>query len=470
MSLADRLAMARDRELLQAHADYQANPDALPHFELTDGDAPQLVVTDALAAVKARAVQELFKRLGSRINDPSLTEAQLHEFVREELAAIIDDEQLLLTTDERARFIQDIEDDALGLGPLQRVLEDSDVTEIMVNGHDTIYVERHGKIVRSPLRFASEQHLRRAIERIVGRVGRRIDESSPMVDARLQDGSRVNAVVPPLAVHGSSLTIRKFSATPLTVQDLIEFGSMSPQVSELLRAAVQSRLNILVSGGTGTGKTTLLNVLSSFIPSDERIVTIEDALELKLQQEHVVQLEARPPNIEGTGEVTIRDLVRNSLRMRPDRIVVGECRSGEALDMLQAMNTGHDGSISTLHANAPRDCVARLETLVLMAGMDLPLRAIREQIASAVDLIVQIQRLRDGTRRITHVTEVLGMEGDVVVLQDAFLFDFSAGVDEQGRFRGVQVPTGVRPRFSDRFEEYGVDFDINNFHLTRSGS
>ncbi|MEV7395505.1 CpaF family protein [Aeromicrobium sp. NPDC092404] len=469
MSLSDRLATARDRSLLQAHADLQSSdPEALPRFEQTQDQVPKLVVTDALAAVKARAVEELFKRLGSRINDPSLTEAQLHEFVREELSAIIEDEQLLLTVDERARFIQDIEDDALGLGPLQRVLEDPSVTEIMVNGHDTIYVERNGKITRSPLRFASEQHLRRAIERIVGRVGRRIDESSPMVDARLQDGSRVNAVVPPLAVRGSSLTIRKFSDTPFTVENLIEFGSMTPQIAALLRAAVESRLNILVSGGTGTGKTTLLNVLSSFIPDGERIVTIEDAMELKLQQDHVVQLEARPPNIEGSGEITIRDLVRNSLRMRPDRIVVGECRSGEALDMLQAMNTGHDGSLSTLHANAPRDCIARLETLVLMAGMDLPLRAIREQVASAVDLIVQIQRLRDGTRRITHVTEVLGMEGDVVVLQDAFLFDFSAGTDAQGTFLGVQKPTGVRPRFTDRFEEYGVDFDISNFNLTRT--
>jgi len=467
MSLSDRLATARDRSVLQAHVDLQSDPTALPRFEATQGAGPQLVVTDALAAVKARAVEELFRRLGTRINDPSLTEAQLHEFVREELVAIIEDEQLLLTVEERNRFIQDIEDDALGLGPLQRVLEDPTVTEIMVNGHETIYVERDGKITRSPLRFASEQHLRRAIERIVGRVGRRIDESSPMVDARLQDGSRINAVVPPLAVRGSSLTIRKFSATPFTVDNLVEFGSMTPQIANLLRAAVESRLNILVSGGTGTGKTTLLNVLSSFIPSGERIVTIEDAIELKLQQEHVVQLEARPPNIEGSGEITIRDLVRNSLRMRPDRIVVGECRSGEALDMLQAMNTGHDGSISTLHANAPRDCIARLETLVLMAGMDLPLRAIREQIASAVDVIVQIQRLRDGSRRVTHVTEVLGMEGDVVVLQDVFVFDFSAGVDEHGTFLGIQKPTGVRPRFSDKFEEYGVDFDPSNFFVER---
>jgi pilus assembly protein CpaF len=365
-------------------------------------------------------------------------------------------------------LIQDIEDDALGLGPLQRVLEDPGVTEIMVNGHRNIYVERDGKLSLSGLTFASEQHLRRAIERIVSKVGRRIDETSPMVDARLMDGSRVNAVVPPLAVRGSSLTIRKFAANPYTVDDLIGFGSVSAQMADLLRGAVEARLNILVSGGTGTGKTTLLNVLSSFIPPGERIVTIEDAIELRLQQEHVVQLESRPPNIEGSGEITIRDLVRNSLRMRPDRIVVGECRSGEALDMLQAMNTGHDGSISTLHANSPRDCIARLETLVLMAGMDLPLRAIREQVASAVDLIVQIQRLRDGTRRVTHVTEVLGMEQDTVVLQDAFVFDFAAGVDEHGRFVGVQKPTGVRPRFTDKFEELGIDVSLETFDPSRA--
>ena len=455
MGLSDRLATARDRADLQsiiAAAPVSSSPELAP-----------LKVTDALTGVKARAAEELFKRLGSRINDSSVTEADLQELVREELASIIEDEQLLLTAEERSRLIQDIEDDAIGLGPLQRVLNDSSVSEVMVNGFDTIYVERNGKLTLSGLSFNSEQHLRRAIERIVSKVGRRIDESSPMVDARLLDGSRVNAVVPPLAVRGSSLTIRKFSETPLTVQNLVDYGSMTPQIAELLRAAVESRLNILVSGGTGTGKTTMLNVLSSFIPEGERIVTIEDAIELKLQQDHVVQLEARPANIEGTGEITIRDLVRNSLRMRPDRIVVGECRSGEALDMLQAMNTGHDGSLSTLHANSPRDAVARLETLVLMAGMDLPLRAIREQIASAVDLIVQIQRLRDGTRRITHVTEVLGMEGDVVTLQDAFVFDFAAGVDANGKFLGVQRPTGVRPRFSDRFEEYGIDFDLQNF-------
>lgn len=456
MSISERLASARTR----ADGGAAVAPEQEPALRAAPTPAAP---PDGLATVKARTTEELFRRIGSRINDSSLTEAALHDVVREELISILDAEQLMLTHDERNRLIQDIEDNALGLGPLQRLLKDREVSEIMVNGFDRIYVERHGRIELSSSRFASEHHLRRAIERIVSKVGRRIDESSPMVDARLSDGSRVNAVVPPLAVKGSSLTIRKFSETPLTVDDLIGFGSMTPQIAELLRAAVEARLNILVSGGTGTGKTTLLNVLSSFIPAGERIVTIEDAIELNLQQDHVVQLESRPPNLEGAGEVSIRDLVRNSLRMRPDRIVVGECRSGEALDMLQAMNTGHDGSISTLHSNSPRDCIARLETLVLMAGMDLPLRAIREQVASAVDLIVQIQRLRDGTRRITHVTEVIGMEGDVVTLQDAFVFNFAAGVDAAGTFLGVQEPTGVRPRFSDTFEQMGIDFDLSTF-------
>jgi len=326
----------------------------------------------------------------------------------------------------------------------------------MVNGADTVFVEQKGKLTRSPVRFDDEAHLRRVIDRIVSKVGRRIDESSPLVDARLMDGSRVNAIIPPLAVSGSTLTIRKFSKEALGVNDLIGFGTMTPDMADLLRACVQARLNILVSGGTGTGKTTLLNVLSSFIPSNERIITIEDAVELQLQQDHLVRLESRPANVEGRGEVTIRDLVKNSLRMRPDRIVVGECRGAEALDMLQAMNTGHDGSLSTVHANAPRDAIARLETLVLMAGVDLPLRAIREQITSAVDLIVQIQRLRDGTRRVVAVTEVHGMEGQTVTLQDIFLFDYSAGIDANGKFLGRPVATGVRPRFAERFEELGI--------------
>jgi pilus assembly protein CpaF len=411
---------------------------------------------DALAGLKQRSATALFDRMGARFSDSNLTEQELRNSARDELTQIIDAEQVPLTAEERVRLVQDVADDVLGYGPLQRLLDDPDVTEIMVNRMDQIYVERKGKLTLSDSRFSSEDHLRRVIERIVSKVGRRIDESSPLVDARLEDGSRVNAVIPPLAVGGSSLTIRKFSKVPLTVQNLIDFGTLTPEMAELLQACVRAKLNIIVSGGTGTGKTTLLNVLSSFIQHDQRIVTIEDAVELQIQQEHVVRLESRPPNTEGRGEVTIRDLLRNSLRMRPDRIVVGEVRGGESLDMLQAMNTGHDGSLSTVHSNSPRDAVARLETLVLMAGMDLPLRAIREQIASAVHLIVQISRLRDGSRRITHVTEVQGMEGEVVTLQDAFVFDFSAGVDDRGRFLGKPVATGIRPRFIDRFEDMGI--------------
>ena len=405
----------------------------------------------------------LLERIGTRMNDPELTETMLQELMRNELAKVVDAQNLVLSVEERAAIIREIDDDALGLGPIQQLLEDHTVTEIMVNGHETIYVERNGVIALTPLRFADEEHLRRVIDRIVARVGRRIDESSPLVDARLPDGSRVNAVIPPLAVRGSSLTIRKFSETPYTVEDLIRFGSLTRPLADFLDGCVAAKLNILVSGGTGTGKTTLLNVLSSFIPSNERIVTIEDAVELKLQQDHVIVLESRPPNIEGTGAVSIRELVRNSLRMRPDRIVVGECRGGEALDMLQAMNTGHNGSISTIHANAPRDCIARLETLVLMAGMDLPLRAIREQVASAIDVIVQIQRLRDGSRRVTHVTEVMGMEGDTVVLQDAFTFDYQAGYTADGRHAGSVRATGLRPRFLDKFDEAGVPYNLTLF-------
>jgi pilus assembly protein CpaF len=374
----------------------------------------------------------------------------------DELAKVVGDEDVPLTDGERHRLLDEIADDVLGHGPLQRFLDDMSVIEIMVNGPEMIYVERDGRLTRAGARFIDEDHLRRIIERIVSRMGRRIDESSPLVDARLPDGSRVNAIIPPLAVGGSALTVRKFAKDPLDVADLIAFGTLTPEIAELLHACVRSRLNVIISGGTGTGKTTLLNVLSSFIPETERIVTIEDAVELQLQQDHVVRLESRPPNIEGKGEVTIRDLVRNSLRMRPDRIVVGECRGGESLDMLQAMNTGHEGSLSTVHANSPRDAIARLETLVLMAGMDLPLRAIREQISSAVDMIVQIGRLSDGTRRITQVTEVQGMEGDVITLQDAFVFDFAAGVDQDGRFRGRAIPTGVRPRFTERFADRGI--------------
>ena len=461
MSLSERLDANRFRRATQGYV-----PAEVEFAETMDtGHAPVVPLTPptALDELRALAVEQLYERMGSRLTDSSLSEEQLLASARQELAIIIGERGGSLGEDERRDLIDDVADDALGLGPLQRLLDDLTVTEVMVNGPDHIYVERHGRLQRTGLSFRSEERLRRVIERIVSRVGRRIDESSPLVDARLPDGSRVNAIIPPLAVNGSALTIRKFAADPFQTRDLVELGTISPQLGEVLYACVQGRLNIVVSGGTGTGKTTLLNVLSSYIPADDRVVTIEDAVELQLQQEHVVRLESRPPNIEGRGEVTIRDLVRNALRMRPDRIVVGECRGGEALDMLQAMNTGHDGSLSTVHANTPRDAIARLETLTLMAGMDLPLRAVREQIASAVDLIIHITRLRDGTRRVTQVTEVVGMEGDTVTMQDVFSFDFAAGVDDTGRFRGTVKPTGLRPRFTERLDELGIALDRTVF-------
>jgi pilus assembly protein CpaF len=335
----------------------------------------------------------------------------------------------------------------------------------MVNNWDTIYVERAGKLYWTGTKFHDEQQLRRTIDKIVGKVGRRVDEASPYVDARLPDGSRVNAVIPPLSIDGPALTIRKFAADPYQADDLIEFGTMTSPVAQFLEACVRGRINIMVAGGTGAGKTTTLNVISSFIPDDERILTIEDAAELKLQQPHCIRLESRPPNIEGKGQITIRDLVRNSLRMRPDRIVVGEVRGAEALDMLQAMNTGHDGSISTIHCNSPRDALSRLETITMMAGMELSNKAIREQIASALQLIVYQQRLKDGTRRFTHVTEVAGMEGEVITLQDIFLFDFSMGIDDEGRFKGRLKSTGLRPKFLDKLAERGVYVEPELFAL-----
>ena len=412
----------------------------------------QLPARESFRDVKFRIQNRVIQDL-----DPKLdlaNQVEVRRQIEEIFGRVIDEEGLALTRAERVRMLEQITDEIIGLGPLEPLLRDDSISEIMVNGPRQVYIERAGKLELTNVVFQNDDHVMRIIDRIIAPIGRRIDESSPMVDARLTDGSRVNAIIPPLSLVGPVITIRKFAANPFTVDDLIRFGTSTPEMFEFLRACVEARLNVFVSGGTGSGKTTTLNVLSSFIPNDERIVTIEDAAELQLRQEHVVTLEARPPNIEGKGAIPIRELVRNALRMRPDRIVVGECRSGEALDMLQAMNTGHDGSLSTGHANTPRDMLSRLETMVLMAGVDLPVRAIREQIASAVDLIVHQARLKDGTRKIVNITEVQGMEGDTIVMQDVFQFEQTGVVD--GKIQGRLKPTGIRPKFVENFEAMGV--------------
>src|SRR3954447_18693108 len=418
----------------------------------------------AIDELRQKIHHHLIEELGPILYDRRLSEQELRRRVHEQLQVALSKERAPLSAADKAQLIQDVSDDVLGYGPIDVLLRDPTITEVMVNCPENVYAERHGKVERMDVTFVDDAHLRRIIDKIVGQVGRRVDEANPMVDARLPDGSRVNAVIAPLAIGGPFLTIRKFSADPYTVEDLIGFGTMTPQVARFLEACVAGRLNVIVSGGTGTGKTTTLNVLSGFIPSDERIVTIEDAKELQLQQDHVLPLEARPANIEGKGEITIRDLVRNALRMRPERIVVGECRGGEALDMLQAMNTGHDGSITTVHANTPRDVLSRIETMTLMSGFDLPVRAIREQMASALDLIVHLGRLRDGPRRITHVTEVQGMEGDVITMQDIFLFDYGMGVDDHGRFRGHLKATGIRPGFTEKLGDLGIRLGADLFN------
>ena len=418
---------------------------------------------DRIGEIRIRVQERLVEVLGPRLFDASMSDTELEGLVHQRLRELLDEEEPGLSAQEKLLIVRQIGDSVLGLGPLEPFVRDTDVTEIMVNGWDSVYVERAGKLYWTGAKFHDEGQLRRTIDKIVAKVGRRIDESSPYVDARLPDGSRVNAIIPPLAIDGPALTIRKFSADPYQADDLIQFGTMTSPVARFLEACVRGKTNILVSGGTGAGKTTTLNVLSSFIPDDERIITIEDSAELKLQQPHVVRLEYRPPNIEGKGEVAIRDLVRNALRMRPDRIVVGEVRGGESLDMLQAMNTGHDGSISTIHSNSPRDSLARLETTVLMAGMELTNRAVREQIASALNLIIHQARLKDGTRRFTHVTEVVGMEGEVITLQDIFLFDWSAGLDAEGKFLGHLKPTGLRPAIAEKLAERGVQLDADMF-------
>ncbi len=418
-----------------------------------------------LAPVAMPGTDETFREIRSRVQDRLINElnpqmdlsnpVKVRKQVEEIFNSILDSESIVLSRAERQRLFESITADIIGLGPIEPLLADEDVSEIMVNGPKQVYIEKKGKLIKTDITFTDDDHVMRIIDRIVAPLGRRVDESSPMVDARLKDGSRVNVVIRPLALNGPTITIRKFRKDKLTVQDLVRFGSMSQDMADFLAACVQARLNIVVAGGTGSGKTTLLNVLSSFIPEDERIITVENAAELQLRQDHVVTLESRPPNVEGKGEVTIRDLVINCLRMRPERIIVGECRGGETLDMLQAMNTGHDGSMTTIHANTPRDAVSRIETMCLMAGMDLPARAIREQIASAIHVFVQQSRLKDGSRKVTQITEVSGMEGDVVVLQDIFVFE-QTGIDEKGKIVGQLRPTGVRPRFLEKFEALNI--------------
>ncbi len=421
------------------------------------GQMPQRVISqvpvrESFRDTKYRIQQRVISDL-----DPKLdltNQVEVRRQIEDIFGRAVDEEGLALTRAERVRMLEQITDEIVGLGPLEPLLRDESITEVMVNGPRQVYIERAGRLELTNISFQNDDHVMRIIDRIIAPIGRRVDESSPMVDARLTDGSRVNAIIPPLSLVGPVITIRKFAASPFTVDDLIRFGTCTPEMFDFLKACVEARLNVFVSGGTGSGKTTTLNVLSSFIPNDERIVTIEDAAELQLRQEHVITLESRPPNIEGKGAIPIRELVRNSLRMRPDRIIVGECRSAEALDMLQAMNTGHDGSMSTGHSNSPRDMLARLETMVLMAGVDLPLRAIREQIASAVDLIVHQSRLKDGTRRVTSITEVQGMEGDVIVMQEVFTFEQTGVVD--GQIQGKLRPTGIRPKFTEKFEVMGI--------------
>ena len=426
---------------------------------------PGTTRSSRLEEVRRRIHESVIAKLGPKLSDGEVDADELQRLVTEQVHKALAEESVALSATERAQLIRDVTDDALGYGPIDRFLHDPGITEVMVNGAKTVYIERRGRLELTDVEFVDDDHLRRTIDKIVNEVGRRIDEASPMVDARLPDGSRVNAVIHPVAIGGPFLTIRRFSREPYTVEDLINFGTLTPQVAHFLDACVRGELNTVISGGTGSGKTTLLGVLSGFIPDHDRIVTVEDAKELRLSQAHVCSLEARPPNVEGQGEIKIRELVRNSLRMRPDRVIVGEARGAEALDMLQAMNTGHDGSLTTVHSNSPRDTLARVETMTLMGGIDLPVRAIREQMASALDLIVHIGRLRDGSRRVTNVCEVLGMEGDTIVLQDIYAFDFGMGVDAEGRYLGRLKSTGIRPNFSERLSDGGVHLEPELFTL-----
>lgn len=458
MSLLERLEKEKQRRdvAFDGRKPRQSNADT----DDSGGDSSSPTRRDT-GPSSADIFQEWKSRLHQRLVEEIL-DTQVEEDLTAAIRRLVEAEDPPLSRAARERMISDLRAEAHGFGPIDSLLKDDTVTEVMVNGPKQVYVERNGKLELTPVTFLNDEHIMRVIEKIVSPLGRRIDEASPMVDARLPDGSRVNAIIPPLAVHGATLTIRKFSRDPYKAKDLIRFGTLSNQMVQFLRACVAARLNILVSGGTGSGKTTTLNVISSFIPQNERVITIEDAAELQLNQDHVVTLETRPANIEGKGAVTIRDLVVNSLRMRPDRIVVGEVRAGEALDMLQAMNTGHDGSLTTVHANSPRDALRRLEVMVFMAGVELPLRAIREQISSAIDLIVQQSRLRDGSRKIIKISEVMGMEGDSIVIQDLFLFD-ETGQGEKEKILGQHVPTGIIPSFLESLQGRGFTMDYQWF-------
>ena len=456
MSLLERLNRKNKKYIaMQQAGQHSKNTHGATGFATSADEVREESYQAIKKEIHTHIIDEMPDDLQRVISQSSADQKELRRLVEGMCADAIKDNPFAIPLGDRERLVEELISEILGLGPIEPLLKDPSVTEVMVNGPDSIYIERKGRLQKTDVRFRNTEHLMHIIDRIVTAVGRRGDESSPMVDARLADGSRVNVIIPPLSLSGPCVTIRKFSKDVLTVDKMIEFGSFDQRMAEFLEDCVKGRLNIVVSGGTGSGKTTLLNVLSSYVPATERLVTLEDSAELQLKQDHVVTLETRPPNIEGEGEVTMRDLVRNALRMRPDRIIVGECRTGEALDMLQAMNTGHDGSMTTAHANSARDALSRLETMVLMSGMELPLRAIRSQIASAVDIIVQIARLRDGSRKIINIAEVTGMEGDIITLQDLFYFE-NHGVDQDGRITGAFLTSGLRPLCTEKLAMNGV--------------
>ena len=436
-------------------------------FAATANDAIDTAYQSVKKTVHHRLIEEMSPQEQMILTAVHQDAAQVEQVIGSYVEKVMEDAPFVVPVTERVRIVSDLKDEMLGLGPIEILLKDPSVTEVMVNGPKKIFVERNGRLQLTDVQFHDDSHVMNIIERILSPIGRHIDEAVPLVDARLEDGSRVNIIIPPLSLIGPCITIRKFANRALSVEDLISFGTLDRKMADFIKACIQARINILVSGGTGSGKTTTLNVLSSFIPENERIVTIEDAAELRLQQEHVVTLESRPANIEGSGEITIRDLVKNALRMRPDRIIVGEVRGGEALDMLQAMNTGHDGSLTTAHANSPRDALSRLETMVLMAGFEMPIKAIREQISSAIELVLQQSRLKDGSRKITHITEIQHMEGEIITTQELFRFE-QTGMDENGKLMGHFVATGMQPGFMEKFQINGVSLP-DNFFMPEEG-